>query len=200
MYTVTVLKEGYAKKEENGDQLADGTITLIKGPHNIIVDTGNPWDGEVVIQGLKTHNLCTDDIEYVVGTHGHSDHIGNLNLFKKAVHIVGFDICSYDRYISHPFQEGKNYKIDEKITVIPTPGHTLSHVSVAVETSDLGTVVVAGDVFECEEDLTNAEIWKEISENIKLQEESRKKILEIADYIIPGHGKMFEVLESMKNI
>jgi hypothetical protein len=27
----------------------------------------------------------------------------------------------------------------------------------------------------------------------KALKESRKKILEIADYIIPGHGKMFKV-------
>jgi hypothetical protein len=29
--------------------------------------------------------------------------------------------------------------------------------------------------------------------------ESRKKILNIADYIIPGHGKIFKVDEKYKN-
>lgn len=41
---------------------------------------------------LKSHGVIPEDINYVVSTHGHSDHIGNNNLFLKAKHIVGFNI------------------------------------------------------------------------------------------------------------
>lgn len=45
---VHVLREGYS--EMNGDRMrANGTVTLIKGRHNIIVDCGSPWDEEIIL-------------------------------------------------------------------------------------------------------------------------------------------------------
>ncbi|XP_070537764.1 metallo-beta-lactamase domain-containing protein 1-like [Ptychodera flava] len=196
VYQVVVLKEGYSHCLENGDQVANGTISLVLGPHNIMVDTGNPWDGDDIIKGLSKHGLTPSNIDYVIATHGHVDHIGNLNLFKQATHIVGFDICNGDKYATHPFKDGSNYEIDEYVSVIPTPGHTHSDVSVIVKSTKLGTVVIAGDLFECMDDLKDPSIWQEVSENIELQEANRKKVLKIADVIIPGHGKMFQVTET----
>ena len=54
--------------------------------------------------GLKSNGLTVDDIHYVVGTHGHSDHVGNNNLFKKSTHILGHDICDGDQYKLHDFE------------------------------------------------------------------------------------------------
>ena len=57
----------------------------------------------LLIPGLSKHGLTPKDIHYVVGTHGHSDHIGNLNLFPDATFIVSYDICKGDTYIDHTF-------------------------------------------------------------------------------------------------
>ena len=55
-------------------------------------------------------------------------------------------------------------------------------------------MVVAGDLFEKEEDIENPDLWKEAgSENEEVQEKNRNKVLEMADFIVPGHGKMFKV-------
>ena len=35
-----------------GCMRAGGTITLLKGPFNIIVDTGSPWDKDIIIKGI----------------------------------------------------------------------------------------------------------------------------------------------------
>ena len=57
--------------------------------------------------------------------------------------------------------------------------------------------MVAGDIFEKEEDLTDDSIWMEAgSQDRKKQIESREKILNIADYVIPGHGPMFKVVKN----
>jgi glyoxylase-like metal-dependent hydrolase (beta-lactamase superfamily II) len=63
-----------------------------------------------------------------------------------------------------------------------------------------GDIVIAGDLFwwrTNEEQKTDYNILVEREDpyvkNKAELEESRKKILEIADYIIPGHGKMFKV-------
>ena len=75
--------------------------------------------------------------------------------------------------------------------VFASPGHTLDSVSVKVATED-GVVVVAGDTFEKEEDIEDESIWKLAgSEDEQKQIKSRSEILEIADFIIPGHGPMF---------
>ena len=57
------------------------------------------------LAGLASHGLQPDNIDHVVCTHGHSDHVGNLNLFLNARHIVGFDVCQKDLYTDHPFSE-----------------------------------------------------------------------------------------------
>ena len=56
------------------------------------------------VTALKTNSLGCEDIDYVIGTHGHSDHIGNLNLFPQATFIVSFDICKGNVYIDHDFK------------------------------------------------------------------------------------------------
>ena len=72
-----------------------------------------------------------------------------------------------------------------------SPGHTLDSVSVKVVTED-GVIIVAGDTFEKEEDIDDETIWKLAgSEDEQQQMKSRNDILALADFIVPGHGPMF---------
>ena len=96
------------------------------------------------LAGLDRLMLKPENIQYCIGTHGHTDHIGNLNLFPHATHIVGHIISEKNKYWTHPFDIGKDYVIDQDVTIIPTPGHTLSCITVAVNTPDLGMVAIAG--------------------------------------------------------
>ena len=75
--------------------------------------------------------------------------------------------------------------------VIPTPGHTNSDVSVIVENTRYGVVAITGDLFEKEEDLERDDLWKQYSENPEVQRLNRETILRKADFIVPGHGKIF---------
>lgn len=198
MYEVIVLKEGYSIKEGHGQQKACGSITLLKGPHNTIVDTGNPWDKDLILQGLEKHGLTPDKIEFAVCTHGHSDHVGNVNLFTNAIHIMSHDICVGDTYMLHAFDKGIPYEIDDDVEVVSTPGHTSSDVSVIVRGTKHGTVAVTGDLFEKEEDLEDYTLWQENSQDPEQQQQFRMEMLHVADYIVPGHGPMFKVPEDYK--
>lgn len=194
-YKVSILLDGYGYTDEDNRYRADGTSTLITGPNKtIIVDTGSPRDKQRLLDKLKQFGLAPEDVNFVVCTHGHVDHVGNLNLFPNAVQMVSHDILQeQDYYADLPenFDKGTPYCIDdETVQVISTPGHTFSDVSVVVRDTEYGTVIVCGDLFEHEDDES---VWEEYSECPEKHKKSRAKVLEIADWIIPGHGKMFKV-------
>lgn len=224
MNELFVLNEGYSamleEKEEGGGSVmvANCTCTLIKSHDcNIIVDTMTPWDGDLLLQRLHEHRLAPDDISWVVSTHGHSDHLGNNNLFLKARHIVGTSISQRNRYFIHDFTSAP-YRLSDTIEVVATPGHTLSCVSLVVRnctiktgpadlTSTSGdhpatancTVAIVGDLFERSDDIGDSTLWLEAgSEDPVAQRRNRAKMATVADYIVPGHGAGFAVTEAVR--
>lgn len=60
---------------------------------------------------------------------------------------------------------------------------------------DKGTVVLSGDVFLYQNDDND---FAEFAEDLEKQRESRTKIICLADFILPGHGPMFQVTPDMK--
>uniref|UniRef100_A0A8C4RNL6 Metallo-beta-lactamase domain-containing protein 1 n=1 Tax=Erpetoichthys calabaricus TaxID=27687 RepID=A0A8C4RNL6_ERPCA len=189
-YSVSVIKEGYSFTDHEGNSRADGTITLISGPVVILVDTGGPWDRLHILNALASRGMQPEDVSYVICTHGHSDHVGNLNLFQSATIAVSFDISQGDTYLSHELAEGKPFIIDQHVEILPTPGHTGSDTSVLVRGTELGTVAVVGDLFE---NYNDEDGWRAVSENSSVQQCSRQRVMEIANVIIPGHGGAFQV-------
>ena len=86
------------------------------------------------------------------------------------------------------------------IEIIKTPGHDMFHCSVLVQAENFGKVAIAGDVFwweDSQEKKTDKRSLIELKDPYVKNEEdlinSRRKILAFADYIIPGHGKIFKV-------
>jgi glyoxylase-like metal-dependent hydrolase (beta-lactamase superfamily II) len=194
MVEVKVLVEGYVRKE--GDvELATCTTSLIKSNGlNIIVDPG--MNRLLLLESLKNEGLSCGDINYVIITHGHLDHCLLAGIFENAKVIDDDSVYSFNGEIR--VHEGKVPGTD--IGIIETPGHDQFHCAVVVNTEDLGNVVIAADVFwwaDNEEQKTdNASLMDHKDIYVKDEgqlNESRKKILEIADHIIPGHGKMFKV-------
>ena len=97
---VTVLFDGYSSVSEGGKTMkANCSCTLIQSKGlNIIVDTMTPWDKEKILSELKIkHGLDPSQFDFVVSTHGHSDHIGNNNLFLNATHIVAQSVSKVSK-------------------------------------------------------------------------------------------------------
>ncbi|KAL5965219.1 Metallo-beta-lactamase domain-containing protein 1 [Taenia solium] len=188
-YRIIVCRDGFSSQMGDGLFSAACTITLIHGTFNILFDPGSPWDGEFVLSSLATHGLKPEDINFVICSHGHVDHIGNLNHFPNATIIIGTEIMRHDGIVKHNFSETNPF-----VRVVCAPGHTANDVVLVVErVPELGTVVASGDIFENQRDRDDPDLWKDNSLKPELQERSRRLITSLADYIIPGHGSMFKV-------
>lgn len=190
MAEIKILIEGYARQTKSG-WIANSTVVLIKSNgQNIIADPG--FDRKKLLDALKNENLKISDIDYVFLTHGHIDHTLFAGIFKNAKIVDELYVYQKDAIIRH------NETVPETgLRVIRTPGHMEEHCSLVVET-DKGVFAVAGDVFwwmEGEEQQIIIDKPDNDPEHMNLEKliASRKKILEIADFVIPGHGKMFEV-------
>ncbi|KAH0626020.1 hypothetical protein JD844_000717 [Phrynosoma platyrhinos] len=189
-YSVLVLQEGYSEEMPDGSTRADGTVTLVLGPHLTLVDTGGPWGRERLLAGLAERGVSPGDVQHLVCTHGHSDHAGNLNLFPQAELIVGTDVClPGGRYLPTGLRQGNPYPLHAGLLeVLPTPGHTQADVSLLVRGTVLGDVLVAGDLFERQGD---EGLWQALSEDPVRQAQSRAQALDVANVIVPGHGPPF---------
>lgn len=89
-----------------------------------------------------------------------------------------------------------------ELKVIRTPGHMEEHCSLIVKT-ETEVYAIAGDVFWwMDNQAQKMELNKPDNDpehmNIQKLIASRKKLLKIADFIIPGHGKMFKIEMEMK--
>jgi len=188
-YSVEILQIGYTQLKDASSIYANGTVSLILGRKKIIVDTGSPWDKAHILSKLSQLDVKPEDIDYVICTHSHFDHIGNNNLFPEATFLIDNTIIKKEHYQVYDYSLNP-FTIDKGVYVITTPGHTDNDLSVIVKTNS-GTIVIAGDLFESKEDLLQPKLWQSMSKNPLIQEESRKKVLAIADFIIPGHGNIF---------
>ncbi|XP_044249506.1 metallo-beta-lactamase domain-containing protein 1 isoform X1 [Drosophila takahashii] len=207
---VIVLQDGYSRQED-GDETsmrANCTSTLIRcrDGTNVIVDTMTAWDGERLCSLLGDHGVGVDNVDVVVCSHGHSDHIGCNYLFQNArMHLVGSCASYRDLYLNHFSSEDQDEELaldsNAEVVVRRTPGHTHSCVSVIVDNSQLGgRVGITGDLFERREDIEDESIWKDAgSECVKLQRKERCKMAHLCDFIVPGHGPMFSVIASMRD-
>ncbi len=196
MTSIKVLIEGYAKEMKKG-WLASSTSCLIESEgKKIITDPG--CNREKLMDALKKENLKTSDIDYVFLSHCHPDHILLAGIFEKSKFITFDTNLMYDKDLLVQFDK---HVLGKDIEIIETPGHVLEHLSLLVNTSK-GKIAVAGDVIWWVEgerqvlDINQKDHSQAKGMDMKNLIESRKKLLSMADYIIPGHGKMFKVERS----
>ena len=194
---IIVLKEGvHPDLGPKGEEIFDvcpeicGTVTLLKaekqGEENILIDTGNLGYEDEILAALDEQGLKPEDIQWVINTHSHQDHTSNNYLFKNAKRVTGIAIWYPDKSLE-AYNNMDLIKIPG-ITRIKTPGHWPGHLSVIVKQNEK-TYVISGDAIQ--EEYIKTGKWLGVPPN-KDYVESAKKIVDMADVIIPGHGRIIQ--------
>jgi len=188
MAKLEILVQGYVTKDGQGDRASSSAVLVQDKETNIIVDPGVAK--EELGNALKRLNLQPDNINYVLLTHYHPDHAFGAAWFPKAKILDNEEIMEGDIINKHD-----GFIPDTELAIMHTPGHAQEHCSLTVPT-DKGMVVVAGDVFWWtgnEEQNIDINKTDPYALDHKVLVESREKVLKLADFVVPGHGKIFKV-------
>lgn len=187
-----ILIQGYARYEKDVLVASPSTVLIKDSGLNLLIDPGA--NEKLLLESLSKEKIKLEDIDIIFLTHYHLDHILSIRLFPETQIVSGEGIFVNDRMM--PVSK----KIPEtELKIVKTPGHSKEHCSILADT-DNGVIAVAGDVFwwmDDEKQDTNYQslLRKEdkLAYDFIALQKSRRKLLEIADYIIPGHGKMFKI-------
>jgi N-acyl homoserine lactone hydrolase len=157
---------------------------VIKHPEAgaILVDTGVGWPTELVKEwkvvnrhaadALAEHDLGPADVRIVINSHLHFDHCGQNAVFKHAPFYVQRSELDRARREKSRTSEWFDFagakfelvdgdaQIADGVRVVATPGHTVGHQSVVVDTADGGAVMIGDAAY-------TADIYRE-AENADL--------------------------------
>ena len=182
MISVQILREGRIEKLE-GKLVADCTVTLIQGDKNILVDTGGCGDAEAILSELQKRNLKPEGIDIVIATHNHPDHTWNNYLFPGALFFCAGILQRGNQF----WDAEEGWKPMQGVEVIHTPGHSPEDYTVLAK-ADKGTIAIVGDLIMDEQTKNKPGHY---SHDAEVQGQNQQKVLEMADFIVPGHGSLF---------
>lgn len=129
---------------------------------------------DVIDMQLRKLGYSVDQVKVVITSHSHLDHIGNIEMFPKAIHVIQKKEL-YQAWWPETFQRGGAHVLadydqardfnyleldgdydlfgDGTLVVLSTPGHTLGNQSVKVKLPQTGTIIISQDAIWMKENL-----------------------------------------------
>jgi glyoxylase-like metal-dependent hydrolase (beta-lactamase superfamily II) len=176
-----LLHAGYVR--DGGVSVGSSVSLVADGDSVIVVDPGMVATRSAILDPLAERGFAPEQVTHVVLTHHHPDHAMNAALFPNAELIDAWARYVGDQWLDH---EGEGYRVSPHTWLMLTPGHTRLDISLIVETED--------GVVACTHAWWRADRTPEVDPNAEDQaalEASRRRILSVADVVVPGHGEAF---------
>jgi N-acyl homoserine lactone hydrolase len=189
------------------------TSLILTGENKIIVDPSTKYSREKIIKGLKSLGLRPKDIDTVVLTHYHLDHVANYGMFENAQFFIHDNelkaLGSWTKTLTLAvlkaimreldFSIGdfvdrlrpvSGLKVDGSVKILEAFGHTGGSISLCV--SGQKGIVISGDALTR---MSFAEGFSRHSQDgnnsADLYSRSFAKVLESGEIIVPGHDRPF---------
>lgn len=214
--TVTTLVDGVPILSNQG-QAAFGSVTLIEGNDNdgilrrIIVDTAHVGRRVLIVDALDERGLTPLDIDYVVGTHAHWDHIQNVDLFTNAVLLMHKDerlyahqpkiddwaTPSWTGFIIEQLEieeVGDGHIIIPGVEIMEMTGHSIGSIGVIAHTEQ-GRIAITSDALHFAWVAQAGEnplvFWDE-----NAARKTIARVMDNSDVVYPGHDAPFRMSKS----
>ena len=202
------------EKEGVKDSRPSSSLLKINGC-NILIDTEHPKeDGIGFEQALLKAGVKCDDIDYVVFTHLHPDHMGHKDKFKNAIFVYqgSEKLVSYFRNdkklvlngscilgfakdsapeVAYASSVPDMTSLNERLYIHLMPGHTTGTASIFASI-DAKVYAFAGDIFLNKDYFDRMEPPGSSLDQSVIPEQMLF-IKKNADVIIPGHGERINV-------
>ena len=185
MNRVVQVADGLLARDGKRITEAHSSATLILSDEIILVDTSSIEHRPVLLDGLERAGVAPAQVNIVVITHMHHDHIGNLDLFPSARKLARVE----ERPGEGIEPVTGDVELVPGVSLMHTPGHTEGSMSVVVRAAD-AIYAMAGDAIPTRD---NHDRWLPPGINIGpyLALSSMERICRAADVIVPGHGRPF---------
>jgi glyoxylase-like metal-dependent hydrolase (beta-lactamase superfamily II) len=182
---VDVLLDGSLTSTGGG---VASTCTLVRdGDRVIVVDPGMATGADAILDSLARFGIQPEGVTEVVLSHHHPDHTLYAGLFPNAaVH----DHWAIYRGTDWEDSDCDGRVLSPSVQLARTPGHTAEDLVLIAGTAD-GVVVTTHSWFHAD-----SAVEDEDPEDIEQLRESRRRILVVADRIVPGHGPAFTPSEA----
>ncbi len=193
----------------------DGCIYLINLGELILIDTGAGWSVDKIINNIQKLGLNSKDLNKVILTHCHIDHIGGVPEIKKRfgskIYIHKLDAppletgdqiltaASWYQTTFPPTPVDVKFNLPEevltigeqKIVCLHTPGHTPGSICIYLDKD--GKRILFG------QDL-HGPLLEEFGSNLEDYGRSTKKLLDLeADILCEGHFGIYMTKKDVKN-
>ena len=192
MTSIDILVIGHLERGADGSVVPSGTwstssLVRTDDGHNIVVDTSQGYMGAGIRSSFKQiGRIFPEDVDTVVLTHGHPDHIGNLGLFRNAevLKFSGGDPMDGVTLLD------TEKEIAKGVRFVRTPGHTEDSGSLFVDADRRYALV--GDAVPLQENLEKKAV-PALNCDPDEAMASMKRMVQYADVVVPGHGKPFGI-------
>jgi glyoxylase-like metal-dependent hydrolase (beta-lactamase superfamily II) len=180
MTSVHLLHAGYT-----GRRVAS-TVALVRDGEAIIVaDPGMVADRSLILDPLRNLGVDPSEVTHVFLSHHHPDHTINIALFPKADIVDFWAIYRGDQWIDH---QGDGHRLSPNAQLWLTPGHSEEDATLIVKADD-GVHALTHLWWHSDRTPT---IDPLAFDQVAL-ERGRKRVLAVADVVVPGHGDLFRL-------
>jgi glyoxylase-like metal-dependent hydrolase (beta-lactamase superfamily II) len=194
MATVRIIREGWWRWIERGVRFdVSCTSTYVEdGGKRIVVDVANAGEEESYVAALEAAGVDRTKVDVVVLTHLHPDHAGMLHLFPNTEYVMA---GSRWKGSIHAHWTEEALPITDDVYALKVAGHSDHDCAVIVNAPE-GVVAIAGDLWVRSPSDPRLAVVRDRA----ALEASRRRLIGLADLIVPGHGPMGRSSEAVAEL